>query len=80
MAANPERSDDAGRAIYANTNPLLATADQSLRGAMRPESAVTRSSDHGPRKFYDLDNQHPIQPRKKMSSIGAEFKPRIVLP
>ena len=52
-------------AIYANTNPLLATAEQSLRGAMRPESAVTRSSDHGPRKFYDLDNEHPIQPRKK---------------
>ena len=52
-------------AIYANTNPLLATADQSLRGAMRPESAVTRSSNHGPRKFYDLDNEHPIQLRKK---------------
>ena len=52
-------------AIYANTNPLLATADQSLRGAMRPASAVTRSSDHGPRKFYDLDNEHPIQRRKK---------------
>ena len=52
-------------AIYANTNPLLATADQSLRGVMRPEAAVTRSSDHGPRKFYDLDNEHPIQRRKK---------------
>jgi hypothetical protein len=52
--------------IYANTNPLLAAAHQSLqRRAMRPELAVTGTSDHGPRKFYDLDNEHPIQPRKK---------------
>jgi BNR repeat-like domain len=53
-------------AIYANTNALLAAGNQSLlRSAMRAESAITRNSDHGPRKFYDLDNEHPIQPRKK---------------
>jgi BNR repeat-like domain len=52
-------------AIYANTNALLATTNQSLRAVMRAESAVTCNSDHGPRKFYDLDNEHPIQPQKK---------------
>ena len=52
-------------AIYTNTNALLSTGSQSLRAAMKAESAVTRSSDHGPRKFYDLDNEHPVQSRKK---------------
>jgi len=53
-------------AIYANTNALLAADRQSQqRSAMRPESAVTHTSDHGPRKYYDLDNEHPIQPRKQ---------------
>ena len=52
-------------AIYTNTNALLSARSQSLRAAMRGESAVTRNSDHGPRKFYDLDNEHPVQPRKK---------------
>jgi len=52
-------------AIYTNTNALAIAADQSLHTAMKAESAVTRSSDHEPRKFYDLDHEHPIQPRKK---------------
>src|SRR5208283_4969384 len=52
-------------AIYTNTNALLSAGNQSLRATMRADKAVTRNSDHGPRKFYDLDNQHPIQPRKR---------------
>jgi len=52
-------------AIYANTNGLTVARSQSLRVAMKAASAVTRSSDHAPRKFYDLDHEHPIQPRKK---------------
>jgi hypothetical protein len=52
-------------AIYANTDALLATNGPSLRTVMRAEAVLTRTSDHGPRKFYDLDNQHPIQPRQK---------------
>jgi hypothetical protein len=52
-------------AIYTNTNPLAIAASQSLRTAMKAASAVTRNSDHEPRKFYDLDHEHPIQPRKK---------------
>jgi hypothetical protein len=52
-------------AIYANTNALSITASQLARTAMRATNAVTRNSDHGPRKFYDLDHEHPIQPPKK---------------
>ena len=52
-------------AIYTNSNALLAAARQSLHTAMKAEAAVTRNSDHGPRKFYDLDHEHPIQSRKK---------------
>ena len=52
-------------AIYTNTNALLTAGSQSLQPAMKAASAVSRSSDHEPRKFYDLDHEHPIQPRKK---------------
>jgi hypothetical protein len=52
-------------AIYTNTNALTIAASQSLHTALKAESAVTRNSDHEPRKFYDLDHEHPIHPRKK---------------
>lgn len=52
-------------AIYTNANALPLAASQSLHAATKAASAVTRISDHGPRKFYDLDHEHPIQPRKK---------------
>ena len=53
-------------AIYTNTNALPAAENRAqLRTAIRAEAAVTRNSDHGPRKFYDLDHEHPVQPRKK---------------
>ena len=52
-------------AIYANTNALTIAASQSAHTAMKAASAVTRNSDHEPRKFYDLDHEHPIQPQKK---------------
>jgi BNR repeat-like domain len=53
-------------ATYANTNALLAALDQSIvRAAIKAEAAVIKHSVHGPRKFYDLDHEHPIQPRKK---------------
>ncbi len=51
-------------AMYTTTSALPQTT-QSLHSAVRPELAVTRRSDHGPRKFYDLDHEHPIPKRKK---------------
>jgi hypothetical protein len=53
-------------AIYTNTIALLAVQNQSrVSQALRSDAAVTRKSDHGPRKFYDLDHEHPIPPRRK---------------
>jgi hypothetical protein len=51
-------------AVYTNSNALKIAA-RSLHTALNAESVVTRNPDHGPRKFYDLDHKHPIQPRKQ---------------
>ncbi len=51
-------------AIFATTNPLPQTK-HSQRMAIRADAAVTRRSDHPPRRFYDLDHEHPIPRRKK---------------
>ena len=51
--------------IFTTTSALPLEISHFSRRALRPESAVTRKSDHGPRKFYDLDNEHPIPQRKK---------------
>ena len=50
-------------AIFTTTSPLPQTA-RARRVAMRADAAITTRSDHPPRKFYDLDHEHPI-PRKK---------------
>jgi hypothetical protein len=63
------RSNSGGtfdEAIYVNTTSLLAGRSRSAaRTSIRAEAAVTWVSGHGPRKFYDLDHEHPIRPRKK---------------
>jgi hypothetical protein len=51
-------------AIFTTTKPLPQT-NRSTRAVMRAEAAVTRRSDHAPRKFYDLDHEHPIPRRRK---------------
>jgi len=51
--------------IFTTTSALPLEISHFSRRALRPELAVTRKSDHGPRKFYDLDNEHPIPQRKK---------------
>ena len=50
-------------AMLVNTNPLPLL--QSMRATMKADSAVTRRSDHEPRKFHDLEHEHPIPRRKK---------------
>ena len=52
------------QAIF-TTNALPQGTSQSRRDVMKAESAVARNSDHKPRKFYDLDHEHPIPRRKK---------------
>ena len=51
-------------AIYATTSPLPQTK-QALRVALRADAVVTYRSDHPPRKFFDLDHEHPIPQKKK---------------
>jgi hypothetical protein len=53
------------QAIFTNTNALPQSSGQSGRSVMKAESAVARKSDHKPRKFYDLDHEHPIPRRRK---------------
>jgi len=50
-------------AIFTTTSPLPQRARTS-RPAMRADAVITLRSDHPPRRFYDLDHEHPI-PRKK---------------
>ena len=53
------------QAIFTTTNALPQGSSQSSREVMKAESAVARKSDHKPRKFYDLDHEHPIPRRRK---------------
>jgi hypothetical protein len=53
------------QAIFTTANALPQSSGQSSRRVMNAESAVARNSDHKPRKFYDLDHEHPIPRRKK---------------
>ncbi len=53
------------QAIFTTSNALPQSSSQSTRSVMKAESAVARKSDHKPRKFYDLDHEHPISRRKK---------------
>lgn len=53
------------QSIFTTTNALLAASSQLSLPVMRAESAVTRQSDHGARKFYDLDHEHPVPRRKR---------------
>ncbi len=50
-------------AIYTTANPLPQT-NEAMRPVIAADAAVTHQSDHPPRKFYDLEHEHPIQPRK----------------
>jgi len=51
-------------AIYTPTS-ALSQMRLATRAALLPQSAVTHRSDHPPRRFYDLDHEHPIPRRKQ---------------
>lgn len=50
-------------AIY-TTVTALPQMDRTTHRVTPADRAITRQSDHPPRQFYDLDNEHPI-PRRK---------------
>ena len=51
-------------AIFTTTSPLPQAA-RAKRDALRADAAITTRSDHPPRRFYDLDHEHPIPQKKK---------------
>ena len=51
-------------AIFTTASPLPGTK-QALHPAIHADAAITRGSDHPPRRFFDLDHEHPIPQRKK---------------
>ncbi len=51
-------------AIFATTNALPQTK-QALHAVVPADAVVTHRSDHPPRKFFDLDHEHPIPQKKK---------------
>lgn len=51
------------QAIYTTAN-ALPQMHEAQRRAMLAHTAVTQHADHPPRRFYDLDHEHPI-PRRK---------------
>jgi hypothetical protein len=53
------------QAIFTTQNALTQRSSQLTRNVMKAESAIARKSDHKPRKFYDLDHEHPIPRRKR---------------
>jgi len=52
-------------AMYTTTSPLTIAADATHFSSRNEHSVPNAKSDHGPAKFYDLDHQHPIPPKKK---------------
>jgi hypothetical protein len=61
--AQPKAGDRFAEAINTTVNPLPQLHD-GQRPVVPAERAVTQHSDHPPRQFYDLENEHPI-PRKR---------------
>jgi len=52
------------QAIYTPTTPIAARAGARFSSASEKPVAHARS-DHGRRRFYDLDHEHPIPPKRR---------------
>jgi hypothetical protein len=53
-------------AMYTTTSPLTVAADAARFSSRNEHPVPNAKSDHGPAKFYDLDHEHPIPPKKKL--------------
>ncbi len=59
-------------AMYTTTTPLLVS-DSEPRYSSRADKPIPGvKSDKGPRKFYDLDNEYPIPPKKNASRRSSK--------
>ena len=61
--AQPKAGNSFAEAINTTVN-ALPQMHEAQRPVVPADRVVTEHSDHPPRQFYDLDNEHPI-PRKK---------------
>ncbi len=50
-------------AIYTTVSPFQQM-HQATRRVMPPSAVVTTRADHPPRRYFDLDQEHPIPPQK----------------
>jgi hypothetical protein len=53
-------------AMYTTTNALGSPAGIAHFNSRDDRPVPNAKSDHPPRKFYDLDHEFPIPPRKKL--------------
>jgi hypothetical protein len=64
--AKPTSGTVFDEAIYTTTNPLSLAAGIAQFSSRGERSVPNAKSDHPQRKFYDLDHEFPIPPRKKL--------------
>jgi hypothetical protein len=64
-AAKAPSGSTLDEAMYTTTSPLAAAVDAAHFSSRNERPVPNAKSDHGPAKFYDLDHEHPIPPKKK---------------
>src|SRR5207249_4846016 len=64
-AAKAPSGSTLDEAMYTTTSPLAAAVDAARFSSRNERPVPNAKSDHGSAKFYDLDHEHPIPPKKK---------------
>src|SRR5438309_4471286 len=64
-AAKAPSGSTLDEAMYTTTSPLAAAFDAAHFSSRNERPVPNAKSDHGPAKFYDLDHEHPIPPKKR---------------
>ncbi len=64
-AAKAPSGSTLDEAMYTTTSPLAAAFDAARFSSRNERPVPNAKSDHGSAKFYDLDHEHPIPPKKR---------------
>lgn len=59
-------------AMYTTTTPLLVSADEPTYSSKADKPIPGVKSDKGPRKYYDLDNEYPIPPKRNAARRSSK--------
>lgn len=62
------------QAMYTTAQPLVAAAGVTYFSSRGERPVPDAKSDHGPRKFYDLDGEFPIPPKGKLLKRSANVR------